>query len=168
MIYLEKEMKEILTSYYSKTDKFNFLKVNLQDLNKQLQIINSRIKDPLMQKQLLKNDFILMAEKLLIYLNRTLEVSNYEIDELIESSISTYHKKNKDYGNSFKKVADIFGVVSLGVRINDKINRLISLEKNGKVEIKNESVIDTIVDAINYCAMSMEWLDGDNNGHTKF
>ena len=67
----------------------------------------------------------------------------------------TYRKKNNDYGDSFKKSYDEFGIVSAIVRMSDKMERLKSLSGNTKMEVKDESLEDTILDLCNYGIMTV-------------
>lgn len=68
-----------------------------------------------------------------------------------------YDNKNHDYGNSFDKSLDTFGIVASVVRLGDKLNRLVSLtQKESKVQ--DESLKDTLLDLANYCVMTLMWL----------
>ena len=54
---------------------------------------------------------------------------------------SIYEAKNHDYGNSFEKSCDEYGITAALVRIEDKLNRLKSLrDKDPKVT--NESITE--------------------------
>ena len=68
-------------------------------------------------------------------------------------------KKNHDYGNSFEKSLDTFGLVAGIVRMNDKFERLVSLNDHSKdAQIASESLVDTLEDLSNYAAMAACWL----------
>lgn len=82
----------------------------------------------------------------------------YEFTELCKSMIETYIKKNHDYGNSFDKSLDRFGIVAAIVRIGDKMNRIESLTGK-KAQVTDESIRDTLMDMANYCVMTVMWLD---------
>lgn len=70
-------------------------------------------------------------------------------------------KKNHDYGNSFEKSLDTFGLVAGIVRMNDKFERLVSLNDPSKdAQIASESLVDTLEDLSNYAAMAACWLKG--------
>ena len=70
-----------------------------------------------------------------------------------------YARKNRDYGNSFDKSMDKFGLVVAAIRIGDKVNRLQSLvAKRGVAEVKDESLADTFMDLACYSIMTMMWL----------
>lgn len=73
-------------------------------------------------------------------------------------------KKNADYGNAFNKGCDKLGYRYGLARIYDKANRLIHLIEDdfqgyNNVNIKDESIFDTIQDLGNYCNMLLAWLD---------
>lgn len=70
-------------------------------------------------------------------------------------------RKNHDYGNSFEKSLDTFGLVAGIVRMNDKFERLVSLnDPNKDAQIASESLVDTLEDLSNYAAMAACWLKG--------
>lgn len=78
-------------------------------------------------------------------------------DKITDELKDTYIKKNHDYGNSFDKSIDKFGLTAAVVRMNDKMERLSSLiNKDAKV---NESIRDTVMDLANYCIMTAMYLD---------
>lgn len=72
----------------------------------------------------------------------------------------TFLAKNADYGNSFEKSLDDFGIVAGIVRIGDKYNRVCNLIKN-KQNV-SESLSDTLNDMANYCMMLSVWLEDEN------
>lgn len=71
----------------------------------------------------------------------------------------TYIAKNKDYGNSFGEIFQELGIITAVARIGDKYNRIKTLVKNGKANIKTESIKDTLLDMANYCIMSVLELE---------
>lgn len=72
---------------------------------------------------------------------------------------NVFCKKNHDYGNSFEKSLDTFGLVAGIVRMNDKFERLLSLTGGDKdAQIASESLVDTLEDLSNYAAMAACWL----------
>ena len=74
---------------------------------------------------------------------------------------NVFCKKNHDYGNSFEKSLDTFGLVAGIVRMNDKFERLVSLNDPSKdALITSESLTDTLEDLSNYAAMAACWLKG--------
>ncbi len=69
-----------------------------------------------------------------------------------------FKKKNTDYGDSFAT----YGPVGVIVRMGDKIQRLISVSKNGVAFVDNESLRDTLIDLHNYSAMAVMLIDEEN------
>jgi hypothetical protein len=66
-----------------------------------------------------------------------------------------FSKKNKDYGDAFAK----YGVIGVLMRIEDKIQRAISITKNGVNLVSDECIRDTLLDLHNYSAMALMLLD---------
>lgn len=92
-----------------------------------------------------------------------------EIDKLTPNTmkgqydhqLETFKRKNHDYGNSFEKSLDTFGLVAGIVRMSDKFERLVSLNDPSKdAQIASESLVDTLEDLSNYAAMAACWLKG--------
>lgn len=74
---------------------------------------------------------------------------------------NVFCRKNHDYGNSFENSLDTFGLVAGIVRMNDKFERLVSLNDPSKdAQIASESLVDTLEDLSNYAAMAACWLKG--------
>lgn len=84
----------------------------------------------------------------------------------------TYEKKNHDYGDSFGKSLDKFGLIASVVRMGDKMNRIESLI-NKSIQnpaypsvsvkdvnlVKDESIKDTLLDLANYAVMTLVWMN---------
>ena len=70
----------------------------------------------------------------------------------IDDLIATYEAKQHDYGNSTHESVVRWGLISMVVRISDKINRWNTLSKNDAM-VKSESLLDTIGDAFTYACM---------------
>ena len=79
--------------------------------------------------------------------------------KLANQMTDLYARKNRDYGGSFDRSMDKFGLVVAAIRIGDKVNRLHSLvAKRGEAEVKDESLADTFMDLACYSIMTMLWL----------
>ena len=80
-------------------------------------------------------------------------------EELFKTIVSkmfyTYKRKNKDYGASFDELFDEYGMTSALLRIKDKYNRLKAINDNGQIEVKDESVEDTLLDMANYAILTI-------------
>lgn len=83
------------------------------------------------------------------------------MEEQYEHQLETFKRKNHDYGNSFEKSLDTFGLVAGIVRMNDKFERLLSLTQGNKnALVGSESLVDTLEDLSNYAAMAACYLKG--------
>ena len=71
--------------------------------------------------------------------------------EIIKENQDLFEKKNNDYGSSYKD----FTLLGLIVRINDKINRILTIEK--KNIMVNEDKCETVNDLYNYCIISLTY-----------
>lgn len=80
-----------------------------------------------------------------------------EFRDITNSMIQTYQAKNQDYGNSFEKTLDRFGLVASIIRLSDKMNRIESLSQK-KAKVESESIEDTLLDLANYAIMTVIWL----------
>ena len=91
----------------------------------------------------------------------TYKVTPKSMEEQYEHQLETFKRKNHDYGNSFEKSLDTFGLVAGIVRMSDKFERLVSLNDPSKrAQIASESLVDTLEDLSNYAAMAACWLKG--------
>ena len=69
-----------------------------------------------------------------------------------------YKRKNVDYGDSFSKQFEEYGITSSVIRIEDKFLRLKQLSKNEAL-VKDESIEDTLLDLANYAIMTVMELE---------
>ncbi len=70
-------------------------------------------------------------------------------------ALELFTRKNADYGDAFAE----YGVIGVLVRIQDKLQRSVSITKNGVNLVKNEGIRDTLIDLHNYAAMALMLLD---------
>ncbi len=70
-----------------------------------------------------------------------------------------FKKKNADYGDAFAK----FGTIGVLMRIEDKIQRSLSISKNGITLVDDERIRDTLIDLHNYAAMAIMLLDEETS-----
>jgi hypothetical protein len=80
--------------------------------------------------------------------------------EEIEKSKLTYIAKNKDYGDSFALSIIEFGSIVGLVRIFDKYNRAKNLLSGNEAKVKDETVIDTLLDMGLYSIMLASEVKG--------
>lgn len=69
-----------------------------------------------------------------------------------------YEKKNHDYGDSFHKSYEEFGLTMAAIRLDDKLNRFKTLIK-AESKVKDESIRDTLIDLANYSIMAVMELE---------
>ena len=82
-----------------------------------------------------------------------------QMENVQKGALEMFKKKNKDYGDAFAK----FGVIGVLMRIEDKIQRALSITKNGITMVDDESIRDTLMDLHNYSAMGVMLLDEKEN-----
>jgi len=70
-------------------------------------------------------------------------------------ALELFTKKNIDYGDAFAK----YGVIGVLMRIEDKLQRSVSITKNGVNLVNDEGIRDTLIDLHNYAAMALMLLD---------
>jgi uncharacterized damage-inducible protein DinB len=105
-----------------------------------------------------------------------------ETNKMNKQEFFTYHqnftkkildisqKKNADYtGDTTDPFANFTAVERNGVatteqgfmvRMTDKMQRLASFTQNGKLEVEDEKVEDTLMDLANYCILFAAYLEG--------
>lgn len=72
---------------------------------------------------------------------------------IINKMLETYRAKNADYGDSFGKSIEKYGAIAGLTRISDKFNRIENLILKGDIQVKSESIEDTLLDLSNYCIL---------------
>lgn len=70
-------------------------------------------------------------------------------------ALELFTKKNADYGDAFAK----YGVIGVLMRIQDKLQRAVSITKNGINLVNDEGIQDTLLDLHNYAAMALMLLN---------
>jgi hypothetical protein len=71
-----------------------------------------------------------------------------------QEALELFTKKNIDYGDAFAK----YGVIGVLMRMEDKLQRSMSITKNGVHLIHEEGMKDTLMDLHNYAAMALMLL----------
>lgn len=72
-----------------------------------------------------------------------------------QEGLELFKKKNQDYGDAFAK----YGTIGVLMRIEDKIQRSLSITKSGVNLVSDERIRDTMIDLHNYAAMAIMLLD---------
>jgi hypothetical protein len=78
-----------------------------------------------------------------------------QLENVQKGALEMFKTKNKDYGDAFAK----YGLIGVLMRIEDKIQRALSITKNGVNMVNDESIRDTLMDLHNYAAMGVMLLD---------
>ena len=84
-------------------------------------------------------------------------ISNTDFKIVIDEMLNIFSKKNHDYGDSFEKTMNEFGLVSSAVRLSDKMNRFKSLISS-ECEVQDEKIEDTLLDLANYAILTTIWI----------
>ena len=81
-----------------------------------------------------------------------------QMNRIQSEAFSLFTKKNADYGDAFAK----YGVIGVLMRIEDKLQRSMSITKNGVNLVNDEGMRDTLLDLHNYAAMAIMLLDSSS------
>ena len=65
-----------------------------------------------------------------------------------------YERKNHDYGDSFARTYQEFGLTMSCIRLDDKLQRLKTLSKSA-AQVGDETIDDTLADLANYAIMTL-------------
>lgn len=127
------------------------------------------------------NDYhVLDIETLLLFLGENLResyksVQNMEnikckaqsyvdyFDDILKEMSEVHQRKNADYGNNFHKRYEKYGFLTALLRLTDKMERLENIYEKGEVQVKDESVEDTLLDLANYAVMTIVELRNNKN-----
>jgi deoxyadenosine/deoxycytidine kinase len=83
-------------------------------------------------------------------------------DEIVEEMKDIHKKKNADYGNNFHKRFEKWGFLTALLRLSDKMERLENIYEKGDIQVKDESVYDTLIDLANYAVMTAVEIRNNN------
>lgn len=78
--------------------------------------------------------------------------------ELAGFLATTLNEKNKAYGNSFDESVDTWGKNVMGIRIQDKCNRIQHLLLNDEQTENNESIAETMLDNAGYSLLAIRYM----------
>ncbi|MGL5718803.1 MAG: nucleotide modification associated domain-containing protein [Paraclostridium sp.] len=91
-------------------------------------------------------------------LKEELKPTSY-FEDITAEMFELYQVKNKNYGNSFSEQFKDYGMTSVCIRLDDKIRRLKSLNKQGTEGTNEESIRDTLIDTAVYSVLAIIELD---------
>lgn len=86
---------------------------------------------------------------------KLMQDDKHPFEQITKGMFELWRKKNIDYGDSFSKGFDAYGMIMPCIRIEDKVLRLKQLVKNGKAEVTDEAIEDTLIDLANYSVMTL-------------
>lgn len=90
----------------------------------------------------------------LLTLNYMHKSTSTSKDTIISSNQQLFERKNQDYGNSFVD----YGLIGVLVRLNDKINRLLTLLNPATTpQVHDERIEDTLNDLYNYGVIALTY-----------
>ena len=84
-----------------------------------------------------------------------------QFKNICEEMLTTFERKNHDYGDSFTQTVDKFGLIASGVRMHDKLERFITLAQKDKSMKVDEPIRDTLLDLANYAIMTVMYIDDE-------
>jgi len=90
--------------------------------------------------------------------------------ELLEDMKNTHNAKRHDYASTedvfanFRhcEIAGIPAWKGVAVRISDKFSRIMGFARKERLEVKDESIKDTLVDMANYALIALILYEEDN------
>ena len=74
-----------------------------------------------------------------------------QLQTIQDEARALFAKKNADYGDAFAK----YGVIGVLMRIEDKIQRALSISESQIKLVEDERLEDTLLDLHNYAAMAL-------------
>ena len=77
----------------------------------------------------------------------------------VDKMYDVFTKKRHDYGPTSEYTFEKFGLVSMLIRMYDKLGRLMNLCEKGKEPRVDESIEDTLFDLANYAMITVLEID---------
>ena len=74
-----------------------------------------------------------------------------QLKAIQNNALELFKLKNADYADAFAK----YGLIGVLMRIEDKIQRSLSISKSGINLVSDEKLEDTLLDLHNYAAMAL-------------
>jgi hypothetical protein len=75
--------------------------------------------------------------------------------DIQSKALDLFAKKNVDYGDAFAS----YGIIGVLIRIQDKIQRALSITSNNITLVEDEGMSDTMLDLHNYAAMALMLME---------
>lgn len=83
--------------------------------------------------------------------------------ELLNYLHNLYVTKNHDYGDSVHDTYEKYGLTSFLVRMEDKLNRVRTLNQKQDIQVPTEKIEDTLLDLANYAILAVLELKIEEN-----
>ena len=80
-----------------------------------------------------------------------------QLKDIQDKALELFARKNTDYGDAFAK----FGLIGVLMRIEDKIQRALSISNSGITLVNDEGLRDTLLYLHNYAAMGLMFTNVD-------
>ena len=88
-----------------------------------------------------------------------MENKGQQFKNICEEMLTTFERKNHDYGDSFTQTVDKFGYVASAIRMHDKLERFTNLVSKKDTPSVDEPMRDTLLDLANYAIMTVMHID---------
>ena len=86
---------------------------------------------------------------------KTKENDKFELFKSIcDDMLETYKAKNADYGDSFKKLFEKYGMTYPIIHMQEKLNRIEALQDKDN-DVKGETYLDSLKDLANYAILTL-------------
>lgn len=92
------------------------------------------------------------------------KITDYErFKRITDWMADTFKAKNHDYGNSFAKLFEKYGMQYARMHLEEKLNRVEVLSE-AEGQVKQESINDSLMDMANYCILTLMELEKQKEG----
>jgi hypothetical protein len=82
-----------------------------------------------------------------------------QMSSIATDLVNLLSQKHHDYGNSYQRSLDEYGLLAAIVRMEDKFNRLKNLIKSGDdPAVQGESIKDSFIDLAGYSILTIGWI----------
>lgn len=78
-----------------------------------------------------------------------------EHQKILDNLHTIYIAKNHDYGDSVHDTYEKYGLTSFLVRMEDKLNRVRTLNQKQDIQVPTERIEDTLLDLANYAILAV-------------
>lgn len=85
-------------------------------------------------------------------------MNNENFETLTGALAKTLIEKNHAYSNSYDSTIDTYGLTTIGVRLEDKYNRIKSLLLQNELQENDEKLVDTLLDNAGYSILALNYL----------